>query len=89
MDHKELEKNILAEIETYLASEESFGDTAMLSINPTIGAVSIVDGEDLTDEEMENSELDYYDVMDFLEMDQDHGTWHPDMEAIAEVAKEY
>lgn len=89
MDQKELKEKILAEIEDFIASEESFGDTAMLSIIPSTGDVSIVDGEELTEEEMENSGTDYYDVMDFLEMDQEHGSWHPDMEAVAEVAKEY
>lgn len=89
MDQKELKGKILAEIEDYIASEESFGDTAMLRIIPSTGEVSIVDGEELTEQEMENSGTDYYDVMDFLEMDQEQGTWHPDMAAVAEVAKEY
>lgn len=76
-------------IEEYLNSEESYGDTAMLCIDPAKGEVSIVDGEELTDDEMENSDKDYYDVMDLLEMDQEEGAWHPDTEAIAEIATEY
>ncbi len=89
MDNNGLEKRILEEIEEYLESEESFGDTAMLCINPETKEIAVVDGEDLSAEDMDNSEKDYYDIIELLEMDPEKGNWYPDMEAIKEVAKEY
>lgn len=46
MDIKELEKNILAAVERYIADEETYDDNAQIQIDPETGKVTVVDSDE-------------------------------------------
>ncbi len=56
-----LKKSIFEAVEDFAANDGAYSDNAMLEINPADKSVRIVDEE--TDHE-----LDYYDLMDLVEM---------------------
>lgn len=89
MTKDEIVEKILEQVNDYIASEESYGDAAMLRIDPVSMQIEIVDGDELTEEELENGSADYYDLPDLLTMHPTDGTWLPDMVAIEGVALEY
>lgn len=69
-------------VNDYIASEESYGDNAQLQISPADFALEVTDSDD------EESDKDYIDIMELLEMDAD-GKWKADIEAIGYLADDY
>lgn len=89
MNKDELRAAILDAIDEYIASEETFGDTALLSIKPIDLSVSIIDGEELAEADMQNSGIDYYDIIDFIQMNTDSGQWNPNSSSVDDILNEY
>ena len=78
-----LKKSIFEAVEDFAANDGAYSDNAMLEINPADKSVRIVDEE--TDHE-----LDYYDLMDLVEMSpSEPGRWIPPESSIEEVAASY
>ncbi len=78
-----LKKSIFEAVEDFAANDGAYSDNAMLEINPADNSVRIVDEE--TDHE-----LDYYDLMDLVEMSpSEPGRWIPAESFIKEVAASY
>lgn len=81
--NEELKKKINEAVEDFAANDGAYSDDAMLEINPADMSVRIVSEE-------EDPSLDYYDMMDLVEMDPaDTGRWNPFTEAIDEIAGSY
>ena len=80
---------ILEQVNEYLASEESYGDAAMLRIDPSTMQIELVDGEELDENAIDNDSADYYDLPDLLTMHPTDGTWLPDMDAISTLSNDY
>lgn len=81
--NEELKKKISEAVEDFAANDGAYSDDAMLEINPADMSVRIVNEE-------EDPSLDYYDMMDLVEMDPaDTGRWNPFTEAIDEIAGSY
>ncbi|MEE1022805.1 MAG: hypothetical protein U0L83_06720 [Muribaculaceae bacterium] len=79
----ELRNAICEAVADFASADGAYSDTAMLVINPETLEVDIADEE-------ENPELDYYDMMDFVDADPENpGNWLPLDEAIDEVAESY
>lgn len=89
MNSENLKAKVLEAIEDYIASEETFGDTALLSVNPESLSISVVDGEEVSEAEMQESNIDYYDIIDLVQMNPENGQWTPDMESIDNLVQEY
>lgn len=79
-DIETIRKNIRAAVEDYLSAPEAWED-AMLSVNPETGKVELIE---LEEAETLPSDIDEYDIMEFIEMTPD-GKWKVDEEAISLV----
>lgn len=89
MERREFEKAVEKAVSEYIASEESYDDNAQLRIDPVSLAVCVIDGND-SEEEEENPDMDYIDVMELVEMSANEGgRWNPDHEAIRLLADDY
>lgn len=80
MDTKKLADEIARAVADYIADEELYDDNAQVVVDPVSGTVRLIDG----DEDVDNVNLDVYDVMDLVRMNGD-GVWEPDIEAIADA----
>lgn len=77
-------KNLLNE---YLEAPEAWSDNVMIEVNPSSLEMRLNDDEDI---DTENSELDFWPVMDLLQMSlQNPGQWDIDPTAVAEMAADY
>ena len=65
MNRRELEKNILAAVERYIADEETYDDNAQIQIDPETWKVTVVDSEDAEPEGVDTIGQD--DKADFHE----------------------
>lgn len=84
MDIKEKIKSLLEE---YLEAPEAWGDDVMIEVNPATLEMRLCDDEDI---DAETSALDYWPVMDLLQMSVSHpGDWEIDPDALAEMAADY
>lgn len=80
---KEIE-NLLSE---YLDAPEAWGDNVMVEVNPDSKEMRLVDDEDT---DIDNSPLDYWPVMDLLQMSvANPGAWEIDPDAVAELLDTY
>lgn len=87
MTRKELEALIRSAVSEYIADEEIYDDNAQLCIEPSGWKVYIENSSDIDEK---SPEIDFYDVMDFVDMDTETpGKWRVDEEAVASVASEY
>ncbi len=89
MTQEEIIEKILEQVNDYLASEESYGDAAMLRIDPATMQIELIDGEEVDDNEIENGSADYYDLPDLLTMHPTDGSWLPDLDAITTLSLDY
>ena len=85
MERKELEERICSAVNEYINNEEGYDDNAQLCINPESFDVYV---EDSSNVDEDSSEIDCYDVMDFVVMEA-RGEWAVDNEAVASVSAEY
>lgn len=83
-----MEEKIKALLEEYLEAPEAWGDNVMIEVDPANPeSARLYDGD--TDS-IDDSPLDYWDVMDLLTMSVEHpGEWEIDSEAVADMAAEY
>lgn len=76
---KTLKEKVLEAVTDFAENDGAYSDDAMLEIDRANGKVEIVDEE-------RNPTLDYYDMMDLVEMSiDDNGRWQPDLVAIDEI----
>ncbi|MCM1491516.1 MAG: hypothetical protein NC095_11940 [Muribaculum sp.] len=81
---KEKIKELLAE---YLDAPEAWGDNVMIEVNPANGGMRLSDDEEV---DVEHSELDYWPVMDLLQMSLENpGEWEIDEDSVEEMAGAY
>lgn len=83
-----MEEKIKALLEEYLEAPEAWSDNVMIEVDPTNPmAARLYDGDS---DGIEDSPLDYWDVMDLLTMSvADPGQWKIDREAVEELAATY
>ena len=71
-------------VEEFIAGEELYDDDTQVEINPKTFEVKLVDGD------TDSDDLDYYSVMDLVNMPaDDSGEWSVDEDAVQSVAGEY
>ncbi|MBD5291404.1 MAG: hypothetical protein HDS24_04965 [Bacteroides sp.] len=85
MERKDFIGLVKTAVADYIAADEAFDDDARLQVDPATFEVAVVDGEDADDSV---SELDFFPMMELVEMDAD-GNWHIDTQAVEAVADEY
>ena len=74
-------------LEEYLEAPEAWGDDVMVEVNPATMEMRLCDDEDI---DMVDSELDYWPVMDLLQMSVERpGEWEIDPGALTEMAADY
>lgn len=74
-------------LEEYLEAPEAWGDNVMIEVDPSTMEARLNDDEDA---DMEDSGLDYWPVMDLLQMSVDNpGDWEIDPDAVAELLESY
>lgn len=83
-----MEEKIKALLIEYLDAPEAWSDNVMIEVDPTNPASArLYDGDA---DGIEDSPLDYWDVMDLLTMSvADPGQWEIDPAAVAEMAAAY
>ena len=82
-----LKDKIEALLEEYLEAPEAWSDNVMIEVNPATGDACLAEVED---DEMESSSLDYWSVMDLLQMSVENpGEWEIDNDALAELLASY
>lgn len=90
MTRQELEARIRAAVEDYIESEECYGDNAELEIDLSKGIVKVRDAMGMEDNLLSNDVVDYYDIMDLVQMSpSEPGKWEVDEEAVKSVASDY
>lgn len=82
-----LKDKIEALLEEYLEAPEAWSDNVMIEVNPATGDVRLAD---VDEEEIETSPLDYWSVMDLIQMSVENpGEWVIDKDALAEMLSAY
>lgn len=82
-----LKDKIEALLEEYLEAPEAWSDNVMIEVNPATGDVRLAD---IDEEEIETSPLDYWSVMDLIQMSVENpGEWVIDKDALAEMLSAY
>jgi len=77
-------ENLLKE---YLEAPEAWSDNVMIEVNPDSMEMSLNDDENV---DVDNSALDYWPVMDLLQMSVENpGEWEIDPDAVAEMVASY
>lgn len=77
---KTLKEKILEAVTDFAENDGAYSDDSMLEIDRSSESVEIVSEE-------RDPSLDYYDMMDLVEMSADgKGRWQPDMAAIDEIS---
>lgn len=81
--NNKIKERLIDLVEDFTTNDGAYSDTALIEINPATGEVEI------TDEERDDN-LDYYDIMDMVEMSSEEpGKWLPFIDAIDEIASNY
>lgn len=74
-------------LKEYLEAPEAWGDNVMIEVDPATMEVRLNDDEEI---DMENSDKDYWPVMDLLQMSVENpGEWEIDPDALDELAATY
>lgn len=82
-----IKESVKALLKEYLEAPEAWSDNVMVEIDPTTLDCVLYDGDDA---DVENSDRDYWDVMDLLEMSVENpGEWEIDPAALDELALTY
>ncbi len=82
-----LKDKIEALLEEYLEAPEAWSDNVMIEVNPESVDARLAE---VDDEAIETSPLDYWAVMDLLQMSVSNpGEWEIDREALDELAASY
>lgn len=84
-----MKKDILTLLESYLEMPEAWSDNPMIEVDPENPSdLRLCDDTEITD--TENSDKDYWDVMDLLRMSVENpGAWEVDPDAVAEMIAAY
>ena len=82
-----MKDKIKALLEEYLEAPEAWSDNVMIEVNPASGDVRLAE---VDEEEIESTPLDYWSVMDLLQMSvKNPGEWEIDKAAVAELLSSY
>ncbi len=82
-----IKEEVKALLEEYLDAPEAWSDNVMIEVDPKSLDCRLYDEEDAN---IEESEKDYWEVMELLQMaDDDSGRWKIDPEALEELAATY
>lgn len=82
-----MKNKVIKLLEEYLDAPEAWGDNVMIEVNPANREVRLNDDEDV---DPDASDLDYWPVMDLLQMSvSDPGQWDIDADAVDELVASY
>ena len=82
-----MKNKVIKLLEEYLDAPEAGGDNVMIEVNPADREVRLNDDEDV---DPDASDLDYWPVMDLLQMSvSDPGQWDIDTDAVDELVAAY
>ncbi|MDO4335607.1 MAG: hypothetical protein Q4C37_07260 [Bacteroidales bacterium] len=82
-----MKNKVIKLLEEYLDAPEAWGDNVMIEVNPANREVRLNDDEDV---DPDASDLDYWPVMDLLQMSvSDPGQWDIDTDAVDELVASY
>lgn len=82
-----MKNKVIKLLEEYLDAPEAWGDNVMIEVNPANHEVRLNDDEDV---DPDASDLDYWPVMDLLQMSvSEPGQWDIDADAVDELVASY
>ncbi len=82
-----IKEEVKALLEEYLDAPEAWSDNVMIEVDPKTLDCRLYDEDD---SDVEESDKDYWEVMDLLQMaSDDSGAWEIDPEALEELAATY
>ncbi len=82
-----IKEEVKALLEEYLDAPEAWSDNVMIEVDPKTLDCRLYDEDDA---DIEESDKDYWEVMDLLQMaSDDSGAWEIDPEALEELASTY
>ncbi len=82
-----MKNKVIKLLEEYLDAPEAWGDNVMIEVNPANREVRLNDDEDV---DPDASDLDYWPVMDLLQMSvSEPGQWDIDADAVDELVASY
>lgn len=82
-----MKKEVEKLLKEYLEAPEAWSDNVMIEVNPADLSVRLNDDEDV---DVDNSDLDYWPVMDLLRMSVENpGEWEIDPDALTEMSGAY
>lgn len=82
-----MKNKVIKLLKEYLDAPEAWGDNVMIEVNPADREVRLNDDEDV---DPDASDLDYWSVMDLLQMSvSDPGQWDIDADAVDELVASY
>ncbi len=82
-----MKKKVEKLLKEYLEAPEAWSDNVMIEVNPDSKEICLNDDEEV---DVDNSALDYWPVMDLLQMSVENpGEWEIDPDAVDEMVESY
>ncbi len=82
-----MKKKVEKLLKEYLEAPEAWSDNVMIEVNPDSKEICLNDDEEV---DVDNSALDYWPVMDLLQMSVENpGEWEIDPDAVNEMVESY
>ncbi len=82
-----MKKKVEKLLKEYIEAPEAWSDNVMIEVNPDSKEICLNDDEEV---DVDNSALDYWPVMDLLQMSVENpGEWEIDPDAVNEMVESY